>query len=62
MENKELTQMLGLALKETETRKAESVRKAPAHQNKIEQSHLPGSVTFHYRNHPNMMRMGRRFL
>jgi hypothetical protein len=57
--NKELIEMLGHALKEAETPKMQTGQKLPGFRKEFERRHIPASVLFHYRNHPQMLHMVR---
>jgi hypothetical protein len=58
-ENKELIEMLGQALKEAGTPNMVSDQKLPGLKKEFERRRIPASVLFHYRNHPQMLRMSR---
>jgi hypothetical protein len=58
IENKVLWQMLEDALKEAETPQAKIFDKSLG-PNEIERPHIPASLKFHYRNHPEMLQLSR---
>ena len=59
IDNKELLEMLGRALKEAKTPSSHMEPILP--RDNKENPRLPGSIQFHYRNHPGMMRMSRAY-
>jgi hypothetical protein len=54
IENARLKKMLAHALIEAETPRNKFER--PLGANEIKRSHTPGSIRFHYRNHPEMIK------
>ena len=59
--NKELLEMLGRALKEAKTPPSHMEPILPRDNGENERPRLPGSIRFHYRNHPEMLRMSRAY-
>ncbi len=61
IENKELLEILGHALKDAGTSASQREPNFPRDTNKSWNHRMPASVRFHYRNHPEMLRMSRSY-
>jgi hypothetical protein len=59
IDNKDLIEMLGHAIRETESPHLLTERNFLRGNNAFERPRLPASVLFHYRNHPNMLALNR---
>jgi len=61
IENQELLEILGHALKDAGTPAQHREPTFPRDSNKSWRTRMPASVRFHYRNHPEMLRMSRSY-